>query len=205
MLTVIEELHITNDKGVTYPYWRCKCDCGNDVIARRAKIKSGHTKSCGCLQRRKASETFSKHRDSKSPLYVRYIGIKQRCTNPNHKSYNSYGGRGIKLCDAWLNDFSEFKNWSLDNGYADDLQLDRIDTNGDYTPENCRWVSPTENMRNTRANIYIEGELLADFFNRVANENNLSKSCVVSRYYRLKAKGIEINTKNILNYLNITS
>ncbi len=84
----------------------------------------------------------------RTPLYSRYHKIKERCYNPNSKSYKRYGGRGIKMCDEWLNDFKSFESWAIANGYAPELAIDRIDNDGDYSPENCRFITLAENNQN---------------------------------------------------------
>lgn len=126
--------------------WECLCDCGNTTIVRGANLKSGAVKSCGC--RRKTAKPSLKHNMSKTRLYREWAAIKSRCYNTKLKSYKNYGARGIKVCDAWLNSFENFSTWALNNGYADDLTIERKDTNKDYCPENCTWVPFNEQQRN---------------------------------------------------------
>lgn len=96
-----------------------------------------------------------RHLDWDYPLWLKWIGMKQRCGNPKTIGYKNYGGRGIDICIAWKESYQMFKNWALQSGYAANLNLDRIDNNGDYSPENCRFVTPSENSRNRRNNIKI--------------------------------------------------
>lgn len=124
-----------------------ECDCGEvrEILFRNW----GRTKSCGCLQRDRASETFKKHGQGTSRLYKVWTGMKQRCENPNKDSYAGYGARGVYVCDEWQ-DFEVFAAWAEENGYDGKLDIDRIDNDGSYSPENCHWVTRSENLRNTR-------------------------------------------------------
>ncbi len=132
--------------------WLCRCDCGKLTEVFTGNLISGNTKSCGCLQREIARNIKLKHGDNcnkkRVRLYRIYHQIKQRCLNRNHSAFKRYGGRGIKVCAEWLNSYPAFKAWALANGYHDDLTIDRIDSDGDYCPENCRWISLSENSRN---------------------------------------------------------
>ena len=133
--------------------WLCKCDCGNEIVVYRnnLSINSTRTVSCGCWKK----EHIVKHNKHRTKLYTVYLSMKQRCYNSNNPAYSYYGGRGIKICDEWLNNFINFYNWSIENGYKDGLSIDRIDVNGNYEPNNCRWVTQKVQMNNTRRNHYI--------------------------------------------------
>lgn len=136
------------------------CDCGNLVEVSGANLKKNNTKSCGCFQKETTAKRFTKHNKSNTRLYKTYNEMKSRCYNKNDKDYQYYGGRGIAVCDEWLDDFMNFYNWAMDNDYLDDLTIDRIDVDSDYSPDNCRWVDMKTQNRNTRRNrmIVINGE-----------------------------------------------
>lgn len=132
--------------------WECTCDCGKHTYASTADLRSGKRTHCGCKteqNRRKAGRKCF-HGDSRTRLYRIYRGMKQRCTNPNHNHYYCYGERGIRVCDEWMRSYLSFKQWALDNGYQEHLEIDRKNVDGDYCPENCRWVTHAENNRNKR-------------------------------------------------------
>lgn len=143
-LTTLYRLH--NIKGDTK--WLCVCECGNLKEAYINNLTRGKTKSCGCYNK----EVITKHGKCNTRLYHIYNTMKSRCYNKNNKDYPNYGGRGIVVCDEWLDDFETFYNWAIDNNYRDDLTIDRIDVNGNYEPVNCRWLTLKQQARNTRTN-----------------------------------------------------
>lgn len=148
-LTVIKryENNIQNKKVL----WECKCDCGKSTIVQGGNLRNGHTRSCGCLI---PDSYVIKHGMTDTRLFHIWNGMKARCYRKSAEQYKNYGGRGITICDEWLGDngFINFYNWSIGNGYKDDLTIDRIDNNKGYSPDNCRWVSrkiQSLNRRNT--------------------------------------------------------
>lgn len=131
--------------------WKCKCECGKTLSVAGGHLSSGHTRSCGCLAHDVHVKQLQSHgitTGGKPRTFVVWNGMKARCLNPNSTSYKNYGARGIGICDEWMT-FENFHKWAMANGYSDGLQIDRIDNDGDYRPENCRWVSRSENQRNT--------------------------------------------------------
>ena len=130
-----------------------KCGfCGEEFRTRISMVKCGHTKSCGCYNKRRVSETHKTHGLGSTRLYPIWASIKKRTLNLKTVDYINYGGRGITICDEWKNDFMSFYNWAILNGYEENkgLSIDRIDNDGNYCPENCRWTTRTIQSRNQR-------------------------------------------------------
>lgn len=139
-------------------YWVCKCDCGRIKSVRADGLVGGTSRSCGCLKRETDVVNLSKnhkHKMSGTRLYQEWQGMKSRCFNRNNARWERYGGRGITVCEEWSNDFQSFRDWAVANGYRDDLTLDRIDNDGSYCPENCRWATQKQQSRNRRTNIDV--------------------------------------------------
>lgn len=103
------------------------------------------------------------HRESHTPLHNTWLGMKVRCFDANHSKWNYYGGRGITVCDEWRSSYETFRDWALANGYRKGLTLDRIDVNGNYCPENCRWATRKEQARNRRSNVFYKGKCIAEW------------------------------------------
>ena len=138
--------------------WECRCDCGKTVVTRASRVKSGRVKSCGCLVGRRATEFHGRHLMSKHPVYKSFSAMKQRCCNPNNASFKDYGGRGIKVCERWLEpDGKGFLNFLEDMGNRPEgMSLDRIDNDGNYEPGNCRWANLKKQANNTRKNVLVQ-------------------------------------------------
>lgn len=177
-LTVIEHLGSSNDNQAL---WLCKCDCGNEKIVKGHNLIKGNTKSCGCLKNEMSRERLKKHGKSRTRLYDIWIAIKQRCYNPKNDRYKSYGGRGITVCDEWLNDFQAFYDWAMTNGYKDDLTIDRIDVNGNYEPSNCRWITNLQQQQNKRNSFIVEYKGRKITISQLARENNIKPNVLYGR------------------------
>lgn len=147
-LTVVRYLY--SDKHNRRNY-ECCCHCGENTITTGIALRSGKTKSCGCLLKEYyANGASATHKQSKTRLYRVWASMKDRCTNSGTVGYKNYGGRGITVCDEWLKSFESFYVWAISNGYKDGLTLDREDNDGNYDPSNCRWATHQAQCNNTR-------------------------------------------------------
>lgn len=133
--------------------WHCVCDCGNKKVVQGYSLGK-YTLSCGCWNKEKANRKT--HGMSDSRIYYIWVSMKERCHNQRHNQYSDYGGRGITVCAEWRDSFEEFRDWALANGYADNLTIDRMNTNGDYSSGNCRWATQKEQQNNRRNNRKVE-------------------------------------------------
>lgn len=143
--------------------WHCVCDCGKEVDVYASLLVTGHTKSCGCLNKenqKELSQYSITHHKTNTRIYSVWCGIKDRCNNPNASHYERYGGRGITVCEDWNNSFQSFYDWAIQAGYDERLSgkkqtIDRINVNKGYSPDNCRWISPKEQGRNKENTVYL--------------------------------------------------
>lgn len=160
-LLVIKNANMYDNNG--NKLWLCQCDCGNVAIVTTYALRHGRKKSCGCAKEEASKKMIlnsTTHNETKTRLYSIWHTIKQRCHYPKHISYSQYGERGIVVCEEWRNSYEAFRNWALSNGYDESAprgkcSIDRIDVNGNYCPENCRWISYKEQANNKRTNRLI--------------------------------------------------
>ena len=193
-LTVLQKDNTKN--GVAY--WLCKCDCGNKKAIKGQHLKSGNTLSCGCMHRKYS------HGQSNTRLYHIWRTMKARCFDSNSLKYSRYGGRGITMCEDWKNSFVPFYNWAMENGYDESLSIDRIDNNGGYFPQNCRWATPKEQANNTSKNVVLEYNGESGTLSQMANKYGLKPTIVSKRLKRGWTIEKALNTPRITKYFGST-
>lgn len=184
-LTVIGYSHSSKDRKRTY--WKCRCDCGNEIVTRLDALREGRTKSCGCIAYKYAVDGIDSHTSlSHHRLYSIHNSMIERCYDENSKSYKDYGQRGISVCDEWKEEdgFVNFYEWAYKNGYTDELTIDRIDVNGNYEPSNCRWVTMKVQNNNRRNNVHIEYNGMVKTISEWADYAGLKYSCLHARLSR---------------------
>ena len=168
--------------------WLCQCDCGTVRSVSGAALRNGASKSCGCFQKEIASKNMkklsTKHGKNETRLHIVWTHMKSRCNSHYDKSYHNYGGRGIYICDAWNNDFLSFEDWALNNGYRNGLSIDRIDNNGPYAPENCRWVNNYIQANNKRNNHLITINRIKKTVSQWAVISGINPYCIYKRLKR---------------------
>lgn len=129
--------------------WLCQCECGSIIAVRGGSLKEGNTQSCGCLRNetiaRFASKYFKTHGYGlDNPIYRAWAHMKNRCYNPNNQAYKYYGAKGIKVCAEWRKNFPAFRQWAVDNGHSEHLDIHRLDNARSYSPSNCTWLTRSE-------------------------------------------------------------
>lgn len=128
--------------------YKCRCSCGTEKDFYIGNLRTGKTKSCGCLRKEKTAERMRSHGDRRTRLYSIWTNMKTRCENESHPNYEGYGGKGVTLCSEWGESYGEFRKWALANGYRDTLTIDRVNNDKGYEPDNCRWATYIEQSRN---------------------------------------------------------
>lgn len=176
---VVVERSENNSKGRSR--WVCQCDCGGQIIALGYSLRSGNTKSCKCLHN---EGNNTKHKLCYTRIYNIWSGMKRRCTNTNDARYKDYGGRGITICKEWRDDFEEFYDWAMANGYGEELTIDRINNDGNYEPSNCRWVTRKEQNANQRSNRWITYNGETKTITEWARTLNINHSALTRRLQR---------------------
>ena len=184
--------------------WRCVCDCGKTIVAIGKNIRNGNTKSCGCLKLEKSTKRIvdlnTTHGMAHSRLHKIWQSMRARCACPSSVSWKYYGGKGITVCDGWQT-FEPFYKWAMENGYSDDLTIDRIDSGKGYSPDNCRWATAHEQALNKKTTRFItfmgKTQCMSDWskgygmgkgwLNRLTDEEAVAK--LERKYNEMQAKG----------------
>lgn len=183
---VVEDIGTVRDRWAFKSAVIVKCDCGAVKQLFYSVLKSKLSTSCGCYRRETASNMIKnkehKHNLSKHPLYQIWRGMKCRCLNPTDRGYKDYGGRGITVCDEWVNDFKSFYNWAINNGWEKGLINDRRDNNKGYSPDNCRFVDDATSMRNTRNNNNISYNGVTKCLTDWANDVGIAPNSLKKRF-----------------------
>ena len=180
MLVACERVENSSDGKIQH---RCVCDCGNERIVKATDLRTGKIHSCGCVHWNKKYKNFSLKSPHGKRLYRIWHDMLRRCEDKRVKSYKRYGERGIAVCPEW-HDFQAFYDWSLDNGYSEELTLDRVDNNKDYEPDNCRWADKYMQANNRRSNHYITYNGKRQSMKEWSRELNISYTALRSRLMR---------------------
>lgn len=167
--------------------WKCRCDCGKEITTTSHCLRQGKSQSCGCLRQENSLSVHTTHGDGhhkdRCRLYQIWADMKHRCTNPKARAWKNYGGRGIKVCEAWSR-YETFKLWAMASGYKEDLTLDRIDVNGNYEPSNCRWATWKEQANNTRRTEKLTFRGKTQSIRLWADELGIPRTTIVGRLKR---------------------
>jgi hypothetical protein len=157
--------------------WLCQCDCGNFKVVRQATLNRGEATSCGC----NIGKWNITHGMTKTRIYREWQGMKSRCYYQKNIGFDNYGGRGIKVCNDWKGSFESFYKWAIENGYSDELTLDRKNPNGNYEPNNCRWVSNAIQQNNKRNNHLITYKGKTQSISEWAREKKIDRTTLSKR------------------------
>lgn len=176
-LVVVKKSEKKGNKGASY--WECLCDCGKQITKAGSALKNSSFLSCGCYSHRQSKE-------SKTRIYTIWSNMKRRCFNTKNKQFKHYGGRGITIFSDWL-DFFKFKKWALENGYSEKLSIDRINNDGNYEPNNCRWVNQLTQVRNRRNTVKLIFNGCEKTLFEWAEHYRIKKTTANSRYHKGKS------------------
>jgi len=179
-LTVLRRSENRGDRVV----WLCKCECGQEKSIEANSLRTGKTKSCGCLLSETMRKRQYKHGFGNERLWIIWRNMIDRCTNTKHPNYRRYGGRGTSVCNEWKNNYLAFKSWALSHSYADNLTIDRTDNNGNYEPDNCKWVTTDVQDYNKRNTVYITIGNETKNLKEWSRTSGLSKNLIYSRFKR---------------------
>lgn len=189
-LLVVNKTNMRSKRGCIL--WECRCDCGNIVFVEGFNLKNDYIKSCGCLRKEISTQRIIEsnkkrivHGFSGTRIYQVWKNMINRCNNPVLDSYKRYGDRGILVCNEWL-DFIKFKEWALNNGYAEYLQIDRINNDGNYEPSNCRWATKIIQANNTSTNVLLTYKNKSQTASQWAQELGIKVKTIRNRIYSLK-------------------
>lgn len=164
-------------------YWNCLCSCGNEIIVSGPHLTSGHTQSCSCFSKEKLLKRLTTHGKNRTPIYIVWCSMIQRCTNPKNPHYKDYGGRGITICQRWF----EFENFYKDMGdRPKEKTLDRKNNNGNYTPKNCKWSTQKEQSNNQRTNRLITFKNKTLTLSQWADRLNIKAKVIGDRINKLR-------------------
>lgn len=168
----------TLEKGKAY--WICECQCGNVITFRGDNLTK--KKDCGCISKLEKAKRLTKHGMTNTRIHRIWLGMIKRCTIKSASGYKNYGGRGITVCDEWLNDFMNFYNWSIENGYNDKLTIERKDVNGNYKPDNCKWATIKEQENNKRNTRYVTIDNQTHSLSKWSDISGISYTVLNERY-----------------------
>jgi len=197
-LEIIDIYH-RQERGVNVLYANCKCECGKEKEFTLSSF-TFYAKSCGCKTKELNVKASITHGMTDSRLYKIRKGMKQRCYDEKTIGYKYYGGKGIKVCDEWLDSFESFYEWAMNNGYKDDLSIDRIDGNKDYCPENCRWATTSEQAKNK--DFTNLKEKARKRMNKKVRQIDMKTNEVIKEFESISKAKEETGITTISHYLN---